>query len=427
MKVHPASLLILALALHLNTAQAAERKPSSLNGWLNSTFGSEAAKPAKKPQTKKTEDKKEAKKEEPKKEEPKKAEAAKPEQPKAAEQKPEAAKAAADVKKEEPKKEEPKKAEAAKPVPLPKSKPAEAKAADAKPVEGKSTDSLPADPAKPADKAADKKATTAKNDSIKRKFELQSCAHKVHGNYSTYGQAPYGCDANMYESEKDVIASLNDVIFDEKKSKSAEAKRYTTNMFRFMRDASDEYIKKRNRNASTKEIEAFRRGVMSLAHQESYWSHYRISAKDSRLKVMKGDEDWSFGMMQVHGRWHGDMVRKVKAWTLSGNLAYGMDIYYHAWELTKNAKCVKSQEDHARAAYSVYNAGGVASACRWKNSDDKWARNDKGFYEKWKGQMWAKFADKQTAELASPIDVACLFDEGGESCLAPDAGGTVTL
>ncbi|MGZ3693040.1 MAG: hypothetical protein ACXWQO_02315 [Bdellovibrionota bacterium] len=298
-------------------------------------------------------------------------------------------------------------------VPLPLARPASAPSG---PVAVKPS-------AKPAAKLDPKELAPApkKNDSIKKKFALQSCANKVNGTY-VFGRAPYGCDAEMYEDTSKILTNLDSLVFNEKKNQKEEITRYSTSMYRFIRDASDEFITKRNPQVSEKEKETFRRGIMALVHQESFWSHYRLAGKDGHVKVMKGDQDWSFGMMQIHGRWNGDMIKKYEGWTLKGNLAYGMDMYYQAWQKVRSASCVKSLDQRARAAYSVYNAGGYAS-CRWTNPDDKWARNDKGFNEKFTGQLWNKLIDKsKTAELPSPVKMACTFDTAGSNSCSADEG-----
>lgn len=266
--------------------------------------------------------------------------------------------------------------------------------------------------------AVEKAALAKKNDSLKKRpFIVELCKNKVNGTY-IFGRAPYGCDASSYEDTSKVLESMDSLVFNEKKNQNEEVKRYTTAMFRFARDAADEYITRRNPNVSKAEKEAFRKGVMALMHQESFWSHYRISAKDGNMKIMKGDQDFSFGMMQIHGRWHKDMLMKYEGWTVKGNLAYGMDMYYSAWQKAKSASCVKTFDQRARAAYSVYNAGSWAS-CRWTNPDDKWARNDTGFYQKYTGQLWNKLIDKGAiVNMPSPVKMACIFDTGGSSCVS---------
>jgi hypothetical protein len=83
----------------------------------------------------------------------------------------------------------------------------------------------------------------------------------------------------------------------------------------------------------------------------------------------------------------------------------------------KSISCVHSLDQRARAAYSVYNGGGYAS-CRWTNSGDKWARNDKGFNEKFTGQTWNQLIDKsKVAEMPSEVQMANIFDESGEASL----------
>ncbi|MGE3262480.1 MAG: hypothetical protein AB7K68_11935 [Bacteriovoracia bacterium] len=335
------------------------------------------------------------------------------------------------------------KVEAAKPKPVaakpaiakPAAKPATAPVAVAKPIAAKPV-VMPA-PAAQADvavalelerakakaaaaakAAAEKAALAKKNDSLKKRpFIVELCKNKVNGTY-IFGRAPYGCDASSYEDTSKVLENMDSLVFNEKKNQNEEVKRYSTAMYRFARDAADEYITRRNPNVSKAEKEAFRKGVMALMHQESFWSHYRISAKDGNMKIMKGDQDFSFGMMQIHGRWHKDMLMKYEGWTVKGNLAYGMDMYYSAWQKAKSASCVKNFDQRARSAYAVYNAGSWAG-CRWTNPDDKWARNDTGFYQKYTGQLWNKLIDKGAiVNMPSPVKMACIFDTGGSSCVS---------
>ena len=66
----------------------------------------------------------------------------------------------------------------------------------------------------------------------------------------------------------------------------------------------------------------------------------------------------------------------------------------------------------ARAAYAAYN-GGPGKICRWTKKKNTWARNDRGYWEKYQSQGWLKFV--ASADARSSVDVECLV-EGGDRC-----------
>jgi hypothetical protein len=259
---------------------------------------------------------------------------------------------------------------------------------------------------------SDSKKTKPKS---QKKLVLNSCKNKVEGEYQ-FGEAGSACSVETYEDESNAISKYQDVIFDERKNENTERSRYVSNLIKLIGDSSDAYYKQRKPKATTQEVATFRRAFLALAHQESFFSHYRISEKDDALKVMKGDQYQSFGLVQLHSKWHRNMVLKTKAWTLSGNIAYGLDLYFQAWQKAGKEKCVDSLEHKARSAYSIYNAG-PKKGCRWKNPrGDKFAHNDKNFYTKYKEQAWSQFVNKtQTSKMKTANLVSCVLDNGG-SC-----------
>jgi hypothetical protein len=57
---------------------------------------------------------------------------------------------------------------------------------------------------------------------------------------------------------------------------------------------------------------------------------------------------------------------------------------YDGWERAASASCVGKATNYlarTRAMYSVYN-GGATKVCRWTNPNDKWAKNDKNYLDK---------------------------------------------
>lgn len=261
-------------------------------------------------------------------------------------------------------------------------------------------------------------ATTNRDLSSQRNLastgESTPCVDPVGGMWA-FGQAPRGC--GLPESiQLNVIASrYGRLIFDETNSFSEERTSYTQNMFSFLREAADYYIDQRREYVSDEERVAWRRTVMAAAHQESYWSQYRISAKDEQLKFMRGDYGFGHGILQIDERWHSSMVNNARGVDLVTGTMYALDELFQAWERAPKASCVREGnfEDRARAAYAVYN-GGPSKRCRWINPDDKWARNDKGFLEKFQAQSWMRYVSQPNAK--SPVDIECIVEGGSEEC-----------
>lgn len=240
-------------------------------------------------------------------------------------------------------------------------------------------------------------------------LDLMTCENEVFSPFR-FGQAATGCDISKYEDEKAVLASLNDVIFNQNASSiSQETKRYVTNLYRFIRDSSDAYYRKRNPEASQEELAAFQRALFALIHQESFWSHYRISNVDKAVKILKGDRNAAFGMTQINILWHKNMLIKFRAWNIIGNLLYGMDMFYRNWQQAAKLDCVGNLEQRARAAYSLFNSG--SKGCRWTNEKDAWAKNDIGYHEKWTKETWKTYL-LETSALPSNIDPNCVVENG---------------
>ncbi len=239
-----------------------------------------------------------------------------------------------------------------------------------------------------------------------------TCNHAVKGTWS-FGQAPKGCELNYTAAEQTTLYEGLIFVADQ----DGEQERYMELMYAFLRDASDYYLDQR-KNATAEEKEYWRRSIFALAHQESYWSHFRLAIGKGQevasVKFMRGDRGYGHGILQIDERWHPNISLSEKGEDLVGNLMYGLDVFYQAWERAEGAKCVKegNLEQRARSAYSIYN-GGPDEKCRWTDPADEWARNDKGYYKKLKNQEWLQFV--ADTEKESPVDVACVV-EGGEDC-----------
>jgi hypothetical protein len=234
------------------------------------------------------------------------------------------------------------------------------------------------------------------------------CKNSVKGTWS-FGLAPKGCDPVTDFSV--LSARYNELMYQE--SHEGEKDRYTEAMHAFLRDAADYYLDQRRRSVTEEERIQWRRAVMALAHQESYWSHYRVT-EEKELKFMRGDTGYGHGIVQIDERWHPKLTMSAKGEDLATNLMYGLDMFFQAWEKAPKKKCVAKGnfDQRARAAYSAYN-GGPAQYCRWTKAKNKWARNDKGYWAKYQGQDWLKFV--ASVDKKSPVSVECVV-EGGDRC-----------
>lgn len=234
----------------------------------------------------------------------------------------------------------------------------------------------------------------------------QPCVNPAKGEWK-FGRAPKGCDLSSLQSSRK--AMYGSLVFDERANQATS--RYMQEMYSFLRESSDFYLNERVANPSDSMRRDWRRAVMAMAHQESYWTHYRIGA-NQKWKLMRGDGGHGYGIFQVDDRWHRKMIAKGQGEDLAGNLMYGMDMFYQSWNRALKARCVKAGDVEARArtAYAIYN-GGPKAACRWTRPKAKFARNDRGFREKYRKQEWNAYVSNPSA--ASSVSVACLVDGGG--------------
>lgn len=239
------------------------------------------------------------------------------------------------------------------------------------------------------------------------------CENKVPGQWN-FGIAPAGCDVSPFGEVQYVLKTYGPVVFSEEDNSEQERSRYMEEMALVLREAANDYIHKRNPEVSEEEALGFMRAILTMSHQESYWTHYR-NIPELPLKMMRGDHGHGHGLMQVDDRWHFVDVNGGAGWNLMKNILYSMEQYYAGWMKSLDAPCISSPLDYrqrAQAAYSAYN-GGMSKICRWTNPNDKWARNDKGFLEKYEKQLW--FTHIQSDRSTSEINVDCLM-EGHENC-----------
>lgn len=249
------------------------------------------------------------------------------------------------------------------------------------------------------------------------------CFNRVSGDW-TFGIAPYGCDASAFGSDEHIRRNYLPVLFVQSRPYASERNRYMQETFSMLQAAADHYIRSRKSNVSDSERRAFQHATLAIAHQESYWSHYRQARQDNRFKMMRGDFGHGHGLMQVDDRAHYTAARQGKGWELISNIFYSLDEYYTAWRGAGNKWCIQQYgntwRNRAREAYSQYN-GGPSASCRWTNPNHRWARNDIGFAQKYDGKAWEAYVANQ--QQASTINVVCLAN-GGSHC--PPGGGPDT-
>lgn len=246
--------------------------------------------------------------------------------------------------------------------------------------------------------------------------DFYKCTNRVSGEWN-YGRAPYACDAGAFGEDKFVKSNYLGVVFQDGQARDSERRRYGSELNAVVKTAAKIYLQKRKPNASAAEIQQWSLAILATSAHESYWSHYRV-ASDGRLKMMRGDSGHGHGLMQVDDRHHYPAVNEGIAWNLVTNIAYGMDIFYAAWEQAPSQSCVggaTNWEARIRSAWSAYN-GGPSQICRWKKTTGTWAQNDKNFYDILKGRRWETIVTDPNR--SSSVAVACLMEKR-ENCGAP--------
>lgn len=265
--------------------------------------------------------------------------------------------------------------------------------------------------AKPKAAKAAKTAAAAKPAAVKAAKPARAaspCLEPSGGTWS-FGQAPTGC--RPLTEAATLSARYPELVFDERGV--GEKVRYTAALRNYLRESADYYLEQRRREISAEERADWRRAVMALAHQESFWSHYREARKDGAFKIMRGDANFAHGLLQIDERWHPTMTMNTRGEDLTAHLMYGLDVFFQGWERAAKAPCVRPGhgEDRARAAYAAFN-GGASQLCRFQNAKARWAKNDQGFLAKWNGQAWLAKGEREGSARSS-VDVSCLAEGRG--------------
>ncbi len=231
-----------------------------------------------------------------------------------------------------------------------------------------------------------------------------NCTSKIGGSWN-FGTAPAACNVSPLMTQDSVEAQYSPLLFNEASDVTTERKDFLSEMFSLLRDVGTSYLLRANPQASNEELNGFLEGLYTLAHQETFWTHYRLG-KDQMIRYMRGDSDHGHGMMQVDDRSHVAALRNGRGVDLVYNIMYGLDVYYAAWVRAASASCVGSSTNYknrARAAWSAYNRG-PSKLCRWSSSS---TTGDKGYLQKFGQRAWLKYV-KDTAATVN-VNVSCLM------------------
>lgn len=213
------------------------------------------------------------------------------------------------------------------------------------------------------------------------------CTHKLTGG-GGFGRASFGC-AMAPELASSLYHNYQNLTFNEKQSTTTENKRFVEEMHAFITEFATAYLKRREPEATDEDMENWRQLILATAHQESFWTQYRLG-KDGLFRFLRGDGGHGYGMMQVDDRWHKEFISSKKVFDLEQHMIYTLDMLYDTRKDVLGKPCGGEQTGEAinRSIYSAYN-GGPRSKCRWQQSS-RWSQNDIGFYEKLSGKRWEK-------------------------------------
>ena len=246
--------------------------------------------------------------------------------------------------------------------------------------------------------------------------DYYKCSNRIGGSW-IFGKAPYACDSSAFGDDLFAFQNYSDFIFSDQRLSSEERIAYMSRMHKAIKKVLSWYLLERNPEVSASEQALWQQAIFEKLHQESFWSHYRLSDQNI-LKHMRGDFGHGHGIGQIDDRWHFVQIDNGVGWDLFENLVYGLDVFYREWQRAAKARCVSSpiSVDRVRAAYSAYN-GGPSQICRWVNPDHRWARNDKNFYQKFQARQWERYIQNDYTISVDPIclvkkERGCRVDNG---------------
>lgn len=243
-----------------------------------------------------------------------------------------------------------------------------------------------------------------------------ACTSKIGGSWN-FGTAPSACNVSPLMSGQSVQKQYLPVLFDDARDVTSERKDFLSEMYSLLREVGTAYLIRVNPQISDAEVKGFLDGLYALAHQETFWTHYRVG-KDQLVRYMRGDSDHGHGMMQVDDRSHVAALREGRGVDLVYNIMYGLDVYYAGWLKAASASCVSSATNYknrARAAWSAYN-GGPGKVCRWSSSPTS---GDTGYLQKFNQRSWLNYVRDTAASVR--VDVNCLM-YNTRPCALPGSG-----
>lgn len=126
------------------------------------------------------------------------------------------------------------------------------------------------------------------------------------------------------------------------------------------------------RSQGVKAKNRFARIALAVAWTESKWEHY--SVRSGRVRIFMGDNGNSYGIFQIHKRWHG---RKPK---LIENVKYAINLLVPIYHMALGKPCSRGTnagntlDAVLRRVYAAYNAG-TDDICRDRDSRDEKFRN----------------------------------------------------
>ena len=155
---------------------------------------------------------------------------------------------------------------------------------------------------------------------------VRDCPGKDSGDWK-WGEAPSACDAARFGEVSRIKFIYSDFALDRTRGEDPEHRKdYVTNLHALLRELSTEYIKAKNPGVSKAEADAFALAIEAVAHQETYWSHYRVG-KDGRYKMMVGDQNVSHGIMQINMNYHASK-EDDRSFDLVGNIGFGVKLFH---------------------------------------------------------------------------------------------------
>ncbi len=248
------------------------------------------------------------------------------------------------------------------------------------------------------------------------------CSSRIGGDW-TFGRAPYSCLVDHMQTQSTVKNQYGPILFEDARSRNTERGRYMNELNAVAKEMARFYLQKRKPQASEAEIQAFTKGLLTLMHQETVWSHFRVGT-DNRVRYMRGDSGHGHGLMQVDDRSHQSALLSGKGVDLAHNMVYGLDIFYDAWQRAPSQSCVSSSSNYTartRSAWAAYN-GGPARICRWANPSSPFAHHDEQFLSKLRNQTFKSWISSETHK--TDLNISCLVD-GSRPCANTGSGPVV--